>query len=336
MNIVSRFCAAIVAAASLCMAGAALGQTTVLIGTATANDAQAATAEKFAELLTKYSNGRFKASARTGGALGSNQQMVSQLQAGALHGMVTPTGILSPAVPDIAMFDMPFLLPTAPAEMTAFAAQSNAAAKMAAAAEQKGIHVIGFHGIGPSSFLSSFPIAKLADVRGKKFGATIPSPLRIAAYQAWGWVTRPIGFDEVYSDLQQGIIDAMEGPPDVVFRMRLHEVSKYYTVTGHFSLLANTIVSKKWFDGLPKDLQQVVTKAGKDAIVFADEAFTKAQNAGLAGLRKTATVTDLPPAEIQKMKDAVKGVIQKLESDPQRGPIVKMLEEDAARFAKKK
>ncbi len=342
MNIISRAAQAAIIAASLFAAGTVFGQTpaassaNVLIGTATANDAQAAVAEKFAELLTKYSNGRFKASARTGGALGSNQQMVATLQAGALHGMVTPTGILSPAVPAIALFDMPFLLPTAPAEMTAFAAQSKAAAQLAALAEQKGIHVIGFHGIGPSSFLTAFPVSKLSDIRGKKFGATIPSPLRIAAYQAWGWVTRPIGFDEVYSDLQQGIVDAMEGPPDVVYRMRLHEVAKNYVVTDHFSLLANTIVSKKWFDGLPKDLQVAVTKAGKDAIVFGDDAFTKAQAAGLAGLKKAATVTDMPPAEIQKMKDLAKGVIQKLESDPQRGPIVKLLQEDAARYAKKK
>lgn len=331
-----------IVAASLFAASAALGQTkpaapavNVLIGTATANDAQAAAAEKFAELLTKYSDGRFKASARTGGALGSNQQMVAALQAGAVHGMVTPTGILSPAVPEIALFDMPFLLPLAPAQMTAFAAQSKAAVRIAELAEQKGIHIVGFHGIGPSSFLTTFPVRNLADVRGKKFGATIPSPLRIAAYQAWGWVTRPIGFDEVYSNLQQGIVDAMEGPPDVVYRMRLYEVGKHYAVTGHYSLLANTIVSKKWFDGLPKDLQAAVTKAGKDAIVFADDAFTKAQNEGLAGLRKSATVTEMPPAEIQKMKDMTKSVIQKLESDPRRGPIVKLLQEDAARFAKK-
>ncbi|MBI4293026.1 MAG: TRAP transporter substrate-binding protein [Betaproteobacteria bacterium] len=340
MNVISSVANAAIIVASLFAASTAIGQTTapaanVLIGTATANDAQAATAEKFAELLTKYSNGRLKGLARTGGALGSNTQMLSALQAGAVHGMVTPAGIIAPAVPEVSLFDMPFLLPSAPAQMTAFAAQSKAAAKMMELAEQKGIHIIGFHGIGPSSFVTTFPVSKLADIRGKKFGATIPSPLRIAAYQAWGFVARPIGFDEVYTNLQQGIVDAMEGPPDVIYRMRLYEVAKHYTVTGHYSLLANTIVSKKWFDGLPKDLQSVVTRAGKETIVWADDAFTKAQSAGLEGLKKASTVTEFAPAEIQKMKDMAKSVRQKLESDPQKGPIARLLEEDAARFARK-
>ena len=64
---------------------------------------------------------------------------------------------------------MPFLLPGAPAKITAFAAQSKAAAKMMELAEQKGIHIIGFHGIGPQSFLTKFPMNKLADIQGKKF-----------------------------------------------------------------------------------------------------------------------------------------------------------------------
>ncbi|MBI2319257.1 MAG: TRAP transporter substrate-binding protein [Betaproteobacteria bacterium] len=338
----NRITQSAVVVASLLAAGAALGQTkaaapagNVLIGTATANDTQAAAAEKFAELLTKYSNGRFKGAARTGGSLGSNMQMLAGLQAGAVHGMVTPAGILAPAVPEISLFDMPFLLPSTPAQMTAFAAQSKAAARIMASAEQKGIHIIGFHGIGPSSFLTRFPVKTLADVQGKKFGATIPSPLRISAYQAWRWVTRPIGFDEVYSNLQQGIVDAMEGPPDVIYRMKLYEVAKYYTVTGHFSLLANIIVSKKWFDGLPKDLQDAVTRAGKETMVFADAAFTKSQNEGLEGLKKVVTVTQMPPAEIQRMKDLAKGVREQMKKDPQRGPIVELLEEDAARFSKK-
>lgn len=328
-------------AASLFASSTVLGQTVpttpamnVLIGTATANDTQAAAVDKFAELLTKYSGGRLKALGRTGGALGSNIQMLATLQAGALHGMITPAGILSSAVPEVSLFDLPFLLPSAPAKMTAFAAQSKAAARMIELAEQKGIHIIGFHGIGPSSFLTKYPVSKLADLQGKPFGATIPSPLRIGAYQDWGFVTRPIGFDEVYTDLQQGLVAAMEGPPDVLYRMRLYEVAKYFTITGHFPLVDVLMVSKKWFDGLPKDLQDVVTKAAKDTIVFADDAYTKSQDSGLEAMRKVITVTNMPPAEIQKMKDLSKGVWNKMRNDPQKGPIVKLLEEDAARFNK--
>ena len=322
--------------ASLFLAGIAQAQApmNVLIGNATANDTQAEANDKFAELITKYSNGRMKASARHGESLGNNAQMLAALQAGSVQGMIYPAGFLSPVVPDLAMFDMPFLLPGAPAKITAFCAQSKAALKMMEVAETRGIHIIGFHGIGPQSFLTKFPVTKLADIQGKKF-RVIPSPPRVGAYQDWGAVARPMEFSEVYTALEQGTLDGMENPPDVIYKMKMHEVAKYYTITEHFSFVSNVIVSKKWFDGLPKDMQDVVTKAGKDTIAWADVAYTKSQNDSLNAMRKVITVTNMPPAELQKMKDLTRaGIWERMKKDPQKAAIVKLLEEDAANYAK--
>jgi len=325
-------------AASIFAASTVLGQTApamnVLIGNATVNDTQAAVNDKFAELLTKYSGGRIKASARHGESLGSNAQMLAALQAGSVHGRIYPVGFGSTAVPELSMFELPFLLPSEPARVTAFAAQSKAAARMMELAEQKGIHIIGFHGIGPESLLTKFPVNKLADLQGKKF-RVIPSPPRIGTYQDWGAVARPMEFSEVYTALQQGTLDGMENPPDVIFKMRHYEVTKYYTITHHFTQVSNVTVSKKWFDGLPKDLQDVVTRAGKDTIAFADVAYTKSQADSLEAMRKAVTVTNMPAAELQKMRDLTrKGVWERMKADPQKGPIVKLLEEDVARFNK--
>jgi tripartite ATP-independent transporter DctP family solute receptor len=306
----------------------------VLIGNATANDTQAAANDKFAELIAKYSNGRLKASARHGQSLGTNAQMVSALQAGSVAGMVMPAGFISSTVPEMSLFDLPFLLPGAPAKITAFAAQSQAAVKMKEAAATKGIVVLGFHGIGPQSFLTKFPVATLADIQGKKF-RVIPSPPRVGAYQDWGAVPRPMEFGEVYTALQQGTLDGMENPPDVIYKMKLHEVAKFYTITEHFAFASVIIVSKRWFDGLPKDLQAAVEKAGAETIQFADAAYTESQDSSLEAMKKSITVTTLPAAELQKMKDlAQKGVWDRMKKDSQRGPIVQMLEEDVVRFGK--
>lgn len=322
-------------AASLFAASAALGQTTMLIGNATANDTQAAANDKFAELVTNYSNGRIKASARHGESLGNNAQMLAALQAGSVHGMIYPAGFMSRAVPELGLFDMPFLLPGAPAKITEFAAQSKFAAEMIKLADKKGIHIIGFHGIGPQSFLTKFPIHKLEDIQGKKF-RVIPSPPRVGAYKDWGAVARPMEFSEVYTALQQGNLDGLENPPDVLYKMKMHEVAKYYTITEHFAFVSNVIVSKKWLEALPKDLQAAVIKAGKDTIKFADAAYTKSQADSLNAMRKAITVTDMPAAEIQKMKDlTTKGIWARMKADPEKGPYVKLLEEDVARFNKK-
>jgi len=321
-------------------AGAALVATGALaqdvrIGNGTANDTQAAVNEKFGELIGKYTGGKYKVSVHHGESLGNNGQMVRALQAGSVHGMVLPAGFLAPVVPELALFDLPFLLPGAPAQITAFAAQSKAALAMKQAAAERAIHVIGFHGIGPQSFLSSFPITKLADIQGKKF-RVIPSPPRVGAYKDWGAVARPMELGEVYTALQQRTLDGMENPPDVIYKMKLHEAAKYYTITEHFAFASAIIVSKKWFDAQPKDQQDAITKAGQEAIQFADGAYTKSQADSLEAMRKVISVTTMPPAEIQKMKDlAYKGVWENLKEDPKRGPIIRQLQEDVANFNKK-
>lgn len=316
-------------------AGASALAQDIRVGNATAKDTQAAANDKLAELITKYSNGKLKATAHHGESLGNNQQMIRALQAGSVHGMVFPAGFLSPVVPELAMFDMPFLLPGAPAGITAFAAQSKAASTMKGLAEQKGVRILGFHGIGPQSFLTNFPVTKLADIQGKKF-RVIPSAPRVGAYKDWGGVARPMELGEVYTALQQKTLDGMENPPDVIFKMKLHEAARYYTVTEHFAFVSNVIVSKKWYDSLSQDLKDAVDRAGADTIKFADVAYTKSQGDSLEAMRKAITVTNMPAAELQKMKElATKGVWEAMKADPQRGPIVKMLSEDVARFTKK-
>ncbi len=324
-------------------ANTVLGQTkpttpamNILIGNVTANDTQAAVNDKFAELVTKYSNGRINASARNGGALGNTFQMFAAMQAGSVHGMITPARVAAGVVPELSLFFMPFLLPSAaPAKITAFAAQSKAAAKMMELAEQKGVHIIGFHGIGGTNFFTTFPVNKLADFHGKKFWVIPGAPGMVGAYQDWGAVGRSMELGELFTALQQGNVDGMANPADVMYRMKFHEVAKYLTIADPFVLVSAVFVSKKWFDGLPKDLQDAVTKAGKDTIVFADDAYTKSQAAGLEALRKAITVTDMPAVEIQKMKDLVhEGIWKRTKNDPKQGPMLKLLEEDVARFNK--
>jgi TRAP-type C4-dicarboxylate transport system substrate-binding protein len=157
----------------------------------------------------------------------------------------------------------------------------------------------------------------------------------MGAYQDWGAIGRPMALSELYMSLQQGNLDGVTFPPDVLYKMKMHEAAKYYTIAEHFNLVSTLIVSKKWFDGLPKDLQDAVTRAGKETIVWADDAYTKTQQSSLDALRKTITVTTMPPAELQKMKDlAQKGIWQRMKADPQRGPFAKLFEEDVANFGK--
>ncbi len=323
--------------ASVVAAGTALAQApmTMLVGNVTANDTQAAVNDKFAELVTTNSNGRISASARHGGALGNNLQLLAALQAGAVHAMINPSFSMSGPVPEVSVLDVPFLMPAVtPEKITAFAGQSKAVAKIMELAENKGLHIVGMHGIGAQHYLTKFPLTKASDFQGKKFAINY-SPPRAGAIQDWGGVSRNLGLGEWFTSMQQGLIDGFDLPPDVLFRMKFHEAAKYYTITNHVVLISTIYVSKKWFDGLPKDLQEVVTKSGKETMAIADSAYTKAQVASLESLKKAITVTEMPIAELDKLKAlARKGIWERMKNDPQQGPLMKLLEEDVARFTK--
>lgn len=315
------------------LTAAAQAQTNFLIGNTTVGDAQAVANEKLAELINKHTGGKLKASVRHGQALGGYAQMLPALQAGSIGGLVLPTGFMATIVPELALFDLPFLTPGEPAKITAFARQSKAAERMKEVAASRGILVLGYHGIGPQSFLTKFPVKTLDDMKGKKI-RVIPSPPRVGAYQDWGAVPRPMELGEVYTSLQQGTIDGMENPPDVIFRMKHHEVARYYTITEHFSFMSAIVVSKRMFDGQPKDVQDAIVKAAGETLAFADPLYAKSQDDSLKEMAKAVTIEKLPAAELARMRDlANKGVWSRLEADAQRGPLVKMLREDAARFA---
>ena len=139
-------------------------------------------------------------------------------------------------------------------------------------------------------------------------------------------------FGEVYTALQQGTLDGMENPPDVIYKMKLHEVAKHYTITETLpsppsSSSAALARRAAW------GLQDAVARAGKETIAFADDAYTKPQDQSLEEMRKAITVTTFPADELQKMKElAQKGGGPHEEGPAARADLVQMLEEDVARF----
>lgn len=314
---------------------AAAQETTMRIGNVTAHDTQATLNDMLGELSSKYSNGRIKSSVSHGGALGNSLQMLAAMQAGGLQGMISPSFIISGIVPEVSVFDMPFAIEKVePKQITAFIQQSEAAKKIWELAETKGIHILGMSGVGPQNFLTSFKIEKASDFKGRKFAVNY-SPPRIGMIKDWGGVTRNMGLGQWYTSIQQHLIDGFDLPPDVLYRMKFHEVAKYYTVTNHVVLIETIYTSKKWFDGLPKDLQEAVNKAAHETIGAADGLFTKSQAGGLAALKKAITVTEMPSAELAKLKAMVKkGTWERMADDPKLGPLVKLLEGDIARFNK--
>jgi tripartite ATP-independent transporter DctP family solute receptor len=99
---------------------------------------------------------------------------------------------------------------------------------------------------------------------------------RVKMFQAYGARPSPMPFSEVYSALQQGVMDAQENPFPQIWSAKFHEVQKYLTLTGHVYTPAYLLVSEDFWRKLPKDVQATIAK-----IAWATGDFARSEGARL-------------------------------------------------------
>jgi TRAP-type C4-dicarboxylate transport system substrate-binding protein len=94
----------------------------------------------------------------------------------------------------------------------------------------------------------------------------IQNPLHVDLFNSWGAKAVPMNWGEVYTALQQGVIDSVDNNPPSYETMRHYEVAPYFSVTNHLYTACALTMSKKRFDALPKDLQQEIIDGSKTLI----------------------------------------------------------------------
>jgi TRAP-type C4-dicarboxylate transport system substrate-binding protein len=108
------------------------------------------------------------------------------------------------------------------------------------------------------------PIKKPSDMKGLKI-RVMGSAVLVDTFNALGAQATPMSFGEVYTSIQQGVIDGAETDHIDLQVEKFYEVTKYVSLTGHMYLPCALIMSRKVFDKLPADIQTVVFKAGHAA-----------------------------------------------------------------------
>jgi TRAP-type C4-dicarboxylate transport system substrate-binding protein len=99
------------------------------------------------------------------------------------------------------------------------------------------------------------PIASPQDLEGVKL-RTMKVPAHVATFESLGANPTPMNFGEVYSALQQGVIDGQENPLAIITSQRFYEVQKYLSTTGHVFAVYMPVVSKPFFDSIRQNWSQ--------------------------------------------------------------------------------
>ncbi len=265
--------------------------------------------QKFADLVAQKSGGKMQVKVFPGGVLGGDVQVLSAVQGGTIDMASMNSGILQGQIKEYAIVDFPFLFDS-PKEVDAVL-DGPIGKALADKLPEKGLVHLAYYDLGFRNLTNSRRAIKTADdISGLKI-RVIQSPIYVDTFNALGANSVPMAFTEVYTALEQKAIDGQENPYTVIEANKFQEVQKFLAGTRHMYNPQSMFMSKKTWDRLNKDEQQVLIEAAKESAVYQRKFSRDAQDASLANLRKTMEYTELPPAEVAKVRAKLKPVIDK-------------------------
>jgi tripartite ATP-independent transporter DctP family solute receptor len=271
---------------------------------------QAEGAQKFADLVAQKSGNKLSVKLFPGGTLGGDVQTVSALQGGTIEMTVLNAGILTSHVKEFAVFDLPFLF--ANAQEVDAVTDGPVGKSLLARLADKNLIGLGYWDLGFRNLTNSKrPINKVEDIAGLKI-RVIQSPIYIDMFNALGATATPMPFPELYPALEQKAVDGQENPFTLIRTSKFYEVQKHLAVTRHVYNPQALLISRKLWDSMSADERNVITEAAAEATKFQRQLSRGQADEALADLRKAGMqVTEFSPAELQRLRDKVKPVVEK-------------------------
>jgi tripartite ATP-independent transporter DctP family solute receptor len=212
--------------------------------------------------IEEYSQGRIDFKFFPSSQLGDKMAAFEGLRAGAIEMTECAASDLSNFSKIWSAFSLPFTFNNGE-EAIKIISSPSVAKILNEDAEANGFKIIGWWNMGERSILNSRrPIYKPEDLKGLKI-RVMQDPILAKSINAMGANGTPMAWGEVYTAVQQKVIDGLENSPPVITANKLQEVAKYYSLTQQFIIPDPILVSKKVFDALPGDLKEAVMKAGK-------------------------------------------------------------------------
>jgi len=230
------------------------------VTTPTLNDAPHQMAKNFAAAVERESGGRIKTAVYPASQLGSIPRQIEGVQFGAIQSAVIPPEFFVGVDERFEVLAAPGLVGSLDHGQR-IAADPAVLKLMLALGAEKGLHGVGLFMAQPSSTISRAPIRRLADFEGKKI-RIFASDFQSIAFKRLGATPVAMTLGDVLPAIQQGAIDGAIAGITVFNNLHFHDAAKYVTETNHAAIFLIVEVSQKWYASLPKDLQEVVDRAG--------------------------------------------------------------------------
>ncbi|HEY0858202.1 MAG TPA: TRAP transporter substrate-binding protein [Albitalea sp.] len=241
--------------------------------------------ENMGKKLEAATQGRIKFQMFPGSVLGGEKEMIEQTQVGAIQVLRTSLGPVGPVVPEVNVFNMPFVFRDikhmravidGPIGQELLDKISASPAKLVGLAWMDG---------GSRSLYTKKPVRTPADLKGQKI-RMMGNPLFVDTMNAMGGNGIAMGFGEVFTAIQTGVVDGAENNPPSFYSTNHHKAgAKYYTQTHHLIIPEILVMSKVTWDKLSPADQALVKKTAREAQLEQRELWDKAVTESTAKLK---------------------------------------------------
>jgi len=270
--------------------------------------------EKFAEIVKDKSGGKIEVKLFPGGVLGGDVQTVSALQGGVVEMLVLNAGILASNVKAFGAVDLPFLFNSG--EEADKVMDGPFGKSLSDKLPDTGLVGLAYWELGFRNLTNNrHPVTKLEDIKGLKI-RTLQSPIPIELFNSLGANAVPLPYTELYTALETGTVDGQENPAANILNAKFFEVQKYMTVTRHQYNPQIVLISKVFWDKLNDEEKAVLQSAATEARDYQRTVSREVDAKAMAEIKATGMeVSELSPEETQKLRDAVKPLVDKFSGE---------------------
>ena len=254
-------------------------------------------AEKFKQMVEERSKGAMKVEIYPNSQLYKDREELEALQLGAVQILAPSMAKFGPlGAREFELFDLPFIFPN---KETLYRTMDGVVGKrLFSKLETKGITGLAYWDNGFKQMSANKPMHKVADFNGLKMRIQ-SSKVLDAQMKALGAMPQVMAFSEVYTALQQGVVDGTENPLSNIYTQKMHEVQKHMTLSDHGYLGYAVITNKKFWEGLTEPQRNLIAQAMKEATVYERSIAKDEGDDSLAKIRaaKTTEIYTLSDAE---------------------------------------
>jgi tripartite ATP-independent transporter DctP family solute receptor len=267
---------------------------------------------KFAKLVEERTKGEIKIKLFHAAELGDEVEMFNYMKLGSVELGLSGSAVIATAAPEYGALDMPYLFKDQ-AHLRRVIDGSIGKALMDRILQRQGIRVLGYMDRAPRHLTTKRDkvVRMPKDLRGIKIRIR-QIPVQVEAWRALGASPVPMAFQEVYTALQTGTMDAQENPAEVIYTANLFEVQKNLIMTGHVREVQWPLASDKWFKKLSKKHQKILYDSATEAMKYGDKLTWDKDDYFIKGcIEKGMRKIELTDEERQAFGERVKSVPEK-------------------------